>query len=103
MPTYDYVCTNCDHRWELFQSIKANPIRKCPACGKLKARREIGTGAGILFKGSGFYQTDYRSSAYRKAAEADRKSQESASGETKASSTGSGESKPESNKPAKSD
>jgi len=101
MPTYDYVCTACDHRWELFQSIKANPVRKCPECGRLKARREIGTGAGIIFKGSGFYQTDYRSDAYKKAAEADRKSQESSSdssgdGETKASSNGSSGSKSES-------
>ena len=77
MPTYDYVCRNCDHKWELFQSIKANPVRKCPGCGKLKAKRVIGAGAGILFKGSGFYQTDYRSDAYRKAAAADKKSQTS--------------------------
>ena len=73
MPTYDYVCENCKHRWELFQSIKANPIRKCPKCGKQKAKRVIGPGAGIIFKGSGFYQTDYRSEAYKKAAQADQK------------------------------
>jgi len=78
MPTYDYVCQNCDHEWELFQSIKANPVRKCPECGRLKAKRVIGPGAGIIFKGSGFYQTDYRSSSYKKAAEADKKAQESA-------------------------
>lgn len=78
MPTYDYVCGNCDHKWELFQSITAKPIRKCPECGRLKAKRVIGPGAGIIFKGSGFYQTDYRSSSYKKAAEADKKSQESA-------------------------
>jgi len=88
MPTYDYVCTECDHRWELFQSIKANPVRKCPECGRLKARREIGTGAGIIFKGSGFYQTDYRSAAYKKAAEADAKAAEpkSTDGDSKSSS-----------------
>lgn len=78
MPTYDYVCGNCDHKWELFQSITAKPIRKCPECGRLKAKRVIGPGAGIIFKGSGFYQTDYRSSSYKKAAAADKKSQESA-------------------------
>jgi putative FmdB family regulatory protein len=78
MPTYDYRCRDCDHEWELFQSIKANPVRKCPECGKLKAKRVIGAGAGIIFRGSGFYETDYRSESYRKAAEADRKSQESA-------------------------
>ena len=76
MPTYDYECAACDHKWELFQSIKANPIRKCPDCGKLKAKRMIGPGAGIIFKGSGFYQTDYRSDSYKKAAAADKKSQE---------------------------
>lgn len=79
MPTYDYVCKECEHEWELFQSIKAKPIRKCPGCGKLKARRVIGPGAGIIFKGSGFYQTDYRSSSYKKGAEADKKAKESAS------------------------
>ena len=64
MPTYDYVCKNCEHEWEFFQSIKANPIRKCPSCGKLRAKRIIGPGAGIIFKGSGFYQTAYRSDFY---------------------------------------
>lgn len=78
MPTYDYRCKSCEHEWELFQSIKANPVKKCPSCGKLKAERVIGAGAGIIFKGSGFYQTDYRSESYKKAAEADRKAQESA-------------------------
>ena len=87
MPTYDYRCRNCDHEWELFQSITAKPIRKCPECGRLKAQRVIGPGAGIIFKGSGFYQTDYRSSSYKKAAEADKKAQESAK------SNGSGDSK----------
>lgn len=79
MPTYDYECKKCDHRWELFQSIKANPARKCPECGKLSAKRVIGPGAGIIFRGSGFYQTDYRSDSYKKAAEADKKSADSAS------------------------
>jgi putative FmdB family regulatory protein len=74
MPTYDYECKGCGHRWELFQSIKADPVKKCPKCGKARAQRVIGAGAGILFKGSGFYQTDYRSAAYMKAAEADKKS-----------------------------
>lgn len=62
MPTYDYVCDACKHSFELFQSMKDNPIKKCPKCGKLKARRLLGTGGGILFKGTGFYQTDYKSS-----------------------------------------
>lgn len=79
MPTYDYECSQCDNKWEVFQSIKANPLRKCPACGKLKAKRVIGAGAGIIFKGSGFYQTDYRSSSYKKAADADSKAQSESS------------------------
>lgn len=86
MPTYDYECKSCDHQWEVFQSIKAKPIRKCPECGKLKAKRMIGTGAGIIFKGSGFYETDYRSSAYKKAAAADKKSSSSSS-DSKSSSS----------------
>ena len=87
MPTYDYVCKNCDHKWELFQSIKANPIRKCPSCGRLKAKRMIGPGAGIIFKGSGFYQTDYRSSAYQKAAAADKQAQKKSEGKSDKSSS----------------
>jgi putative FmdB family regulatory protein len=73
MPTYEYVCNNCQHEFEQFQSMKARPIRKCPECGKLKVQRLIGAGAGIIFKGSGFYQTDYRSEGYKKAAESEKK------------------------------
>ena len=65
MPTYDYVCEACSHELEIFQSIKESPKRKCPECGKLKLRRLIGGGGAILFKGSGFYQTDYRSQSYQ--------------------------------------
>jgi putative FmdB family regulatory protein len=72
MPTYDYECDACGHRYELFQSIKAAPIRKCPACKKLKARRLIGIGAGVIFKGSGFYCTDYRDKAYATSAKNDK-------------------------------
>jgi len=91
MPTYDYVCKSCDHEWELFQSITAKPIRKCPECGKLKAQRLIGAGAGIIFKGSGFYQTDYRSDSYKKAAAADKKKPEKSE---KSSSSKDAKSKP---------
>ncbi|MDA1013970.1 MAG: zinc ribbon domain-containing protein [Planctomycetota bacterium] len=90
MPTYDYVCKDCEHAWELFQSIKANPVRKCPSCGKLKAKRIIGPGAGIIFKGSGFYQTDYRSSSYKKGAAAEKKASEAASESKKSESSDSG-------------
>jgi len=72
MPTYDYECDACGEKFEKFQSITAPSIRKCPSCGKLAVRRLIGTGAGVIFKGSGFYQTDYRSESYRKAAASDK-------------------------------
>jgi putative FmdB family regulatory protein len=73
MPTYEYHCTACGHEFEAFQSIKADPIRKCPACAKLKVERKIGIGGAVIFKGGGFYETDYRSESYTKAAEAERK------------------------------
>jgi putative FmdB family regulatory protein len=69
MPTYEYECQHCGHRFEKFQSITDAALKKCPACGKRALRRLIGAGAGVIFKGSGFYQTDYRSDAYRKSAE----------------------------------
>lgn len=72
MPTYDYACQKCGHEFDEFQSITAKPLRKCPECGKLGLKRLIGTGAGIIFKGSGFYETDYRSESYKKAAESDK-------------------------------
>ena len=72
MPTYDYLCESCDFEFEQFQSITAKPIRKCPRCGKLSLKRLIGVGAGIIFKGSGFYQTDYRSDSYKKAEKKDK-------------------------------
>ena len=75
MPTYDYECDACGHEFELFQGINDPVQRKCPKCGKLKLRRLFGTGAAVVFKGSGFYQTDYRSDSYKKAAEKDKKSQ----------------------------
>ena len=67
MPTYDYVCRNCDHEFELFQSMSAPVKRKCPECGKLKLERLIGIGSAVIFKGSGFYETDYRSESYKTA------------------------------------
>lgn len=73
MPTYEYKCENCEHLFEQFQTITSKPLRVCPECGKSKLNRLIGTGAGIIFKGSGFYQTDYRSENYKKAAENEKK------------------------------
>ncbi len=71
MPTYEYQCSGCGHKFEKFQSITAPPIKQCPQCGKKKVRRLIGTGAGLIFKGSGFYITDYRSDSYKNSAKAD--------------------------------
>ncbi len=80
MPTYEYQCEACGHSFEKFQSITARPIRKCPACGQRKVKRLIGPGAGVIFRGSGFYQTDYRSDSYRKAAEKDKPADAGAGG-----------------------
>ena len=92
MPTYEYICGKCEHRFDLSQSIKDEPIKTCPRekCGlkkwgKGKVKRAIGAGAGLIFKGSGFYITDYRSESYKQAA----KSEKGESGGAKA-----GESKP---------
>ncbi len=60
MPTYDYVCGKCGHRFELFQRITEKPVKKCPRCGASAAKRLIGAGAGLIFRGSGFYCTDYK-------------------------------------------
>jgi putative FmdB family regulatory protein len=90
MPTYDYECDACGHSFELFQSISEPVKKKCPECGKSKLRRLFGTGAAVVFKGSGFYQTDYRSDSYKKAAEKDKPASETKSeskGESKSEST----------------
>ena len=68
MPTYEYECGACGHRFEAFQSMTAAPVRICPACKKRKVRRLIGTGGALIFKGSGFYATDYRSASYKEGA-----------------------------------
>jgi putative FmdB family regulatory protein len=83
MPTYDYVCKACGHEMEQFQSITAKPLRKCPDCGKATLKRLIGTGAAVIFKGSGFYETDYRSDGYHKAAKADTESKTESKTDTK--------------------
>lgn len=92
MPTYDYVCEACQHRFEEFQSIKAEPLKKCPECGRLKLRRLIGPGAAIVFKGSGFYCTDYRSPTYSKAAAAENGSSSNGSSSSSNGSNGKSES-----------
>jgi putative FmdB family regulatory protein len=82
MPTYDYVCDHCQHEFEAFESIKADPQTVCPTCSEPRLRRKIGAGAAILFKGSGFYQTDYRSESYKKSAKADKPADSSTSSST---------------------
>ena len=74
MPTYDYLCQNCGHEFEQFQSITARPLRKCPECEKMGLKRLIGAGAGVIFKGSGFYETDYRSESYKNGQKNEKKS-----------------------------
>ena len=79
MPTYEYACNRCQHCFEKFQSMTEKPIRKCPKCGRLSVRRLISSGAGFIFKGSGFYQTDYRSKNYQEAAKKEKPSETSGS------------------------
>jgi putative FmdB family regulatory protein len=89
MPTYDYECDACGHTFDVFQSISEPKKRKCPECGKNKLRRLFGAGSAVVFKGSGFYQTDYRSDSYKKAAAADKPAGDSgsSSGKEKSSSS----------------
>ena len=89
MPTYDYECEACGHKFELFQSITEGVKKKCPECKKLKLRRLFGTGAAIVFKGSGFYETDYRSESYKKgAAEAKKNTEKKSADDKKSTSKG---------------
>ena len=102
MPTYDYQCAACGHKFEKFQSMSSPPVKKCPQCGENAVKRLIGIGAGVIFKGGGFYETDYRSDKYK--ADAKKDSGDSGKGEksdkSKPETKAGGESKPE---PAKSD
>jgi putative FmdB family regulatory protein len=79
MPTYDYICDACGHGFEAFEPITSQPQKDCPECKAPYLRRKIGPGAAILFKGSGFYQTDYRSESYKKAAKAEKSTSDSSS------------------------
>jgi len=85
VPTYEYECQKCAHRFEKFHSMTAKPIRTCPKC-KGPVRKIIGSGAGIIFKGKGFYQTDYRSDSYKKKADAEKKDRSSGSSDKKSDS-----------------
>ena len=81
MPTYEYECDACHHNFDEFQSFSDKPLRKCPKCGKPKLRRVFGAGGAVIFKGSGFYQTDYRSESYKAAAKAEQESTKPAAGD----------------------
>lgn len=103
MPTYEYICDKCGHQFELFQSMSAKPLTVCPKdlCpkkqwGKGKVKKQLGAGAGLIFKGSGFYITDYRSANYKEGAKKD-----SSSASSSSSSTPKTESKPAAPAPAK--
>ena len=76
MPTYDYECAGCGHRFEEFQQINDAPLKSCPKCRKRKLRRLIGSGGAVIFKGTGFYQTDYRSKQYQADKSADKSKSE---------------------------
>lgn len=105
MPTYDYACQACGHELEVFQGINDPVLTKCPECNKKKLQRQFGTGAAIVFKGSGFYQTDYRSDSYKKGEKADKPKSDSSGdgkkGDAKKTESKKTEAKP--SKPAKSD
>src|SRR5262249_30092533 len=94
MPTYEYHCDACEHHFDEFQSMSEEALKKCPKCGKKKLRRVFGGGAAIIFKGSGFYQTDYRSESYKNAAKAEQESAKPAAtnGTTDTKSTADGSS-----------
>src|SRR5437868_13249399 len=87
MPTYDYSCDSCKHEFEVFEPITAQPQKKCPKCKKNKLRRHFGAGGGLIFKGSGFYSTDYRSDSYKKAAESEKPKTDDSSKTTDSSTT----------------
>ena len=97
MPTYDYRCDKCSHEFEVFQSMTAPVIKKCPQCQKLSLKRLIGSGAAVLFKGSGFYTTDYRSQNYQKQAKAETDKQ---NGKTEKSKTKQGDTAVKKKEPA---
>jgi len=87
MPTYDYLCKSCGHRFEHFQSITDEPLCTCPECSLDELKRLIGAGSGIIFRGTGFYETDYRSASYKAGQTRDSSSSVSKSSSTSSKST----------------
>ena len=103
MPTYDYECDACGHKFEHYQGINDEVLKKCPECKKLKLRRLIGMGGAVVFKGSGFYQTDYRSESYKKAQAAEKPASSESSGKSDSKSDKGSPAKPADKAPKKSD
>ena len=95
MPTYEYVCSQCGYEFERFQSMKEEPVKICPECNAAKVRRLIGAGAGIIFKGSGFYETDYKRKSGSSSSSAESKSTASTTSAAKSNSSNSGSTKSE--------
>ena len=91
MPTYDYKCLECENQFEKFQGITAPPLEECPECSG-KVKRLIGAGAGLIFKGSGFYTTDYRSEGYKESEKRDKKTTSEKSDKSEKKSDSKGES-----------
>ncbi len=92
MPTYEYECQKCEHVFERFQSITEEPLKRCPKC-RGKVKRLLGTGAGIIFRGSGFYETDYRSDSYRRSAKTESSSSVSSASSSSSTKAGASEAK----------
>jgi putative FmdB family regulatory protein len=101
MPTYEYQCDACGHDFEEFQYFSEEPLAKCPKCKKKKLRRLFGTGASVIFKGSGFYETDYRSESYKAGAKAESEATKPAETKTESKAEAkNGDAKPTAKKPA---
>lgn len=100
MPTYEYQCQNCGYEFELFQQMTASVKKKCPECEKLKLKRLIGSGSAVVFKGSGFYETDYRSNSYKKDAKAEKESSNPKEDSTKKDSSKKDSKKPKEKSPS---
>ena len=100
MPTYEYKCLDCGIQFDRFQGITEDPIQECPECSG-QTKRLIGAGAGLIFKGSGFYITDYRSEGYKESAKKDKDSSSSGDGDSKSGDSKSGDSKSSDSKPSK--
>lgn len=103
MPTYDYKCENCGHTFEAFQSMKEENLKKCPVCGEETLKRLISAGAGLIFKGSGFYLTDYKNSSNKSSESASESSSSKSTASEKASDTSSSTTEKSTEKTSKSE